>query len=310
MTASHDITIPDGMPCPECGYDLTAAPEPRCAECGRLIALGDVDRHTYRTATRLRHSRSIPRCAVGWLVAIVLCAAFVGVLIGSVDAMLGTFIVLTGIVLASVAIGVLPASAAPRVDRRLVFGGWFLRLWLLHVPWLLTAPAALLFVAAMLISVMETTLIILKPDAVQRGLMGQIITRFEDKGLQIVGAKMMQISQRPRRDALQGPQGQALLRRARRLHDLEPRARPRHPRRRRHRHQPLDDGRHLRLQGRRRHHPRRLRRLQQLQPHPRLGQPRGRRARAEPLLQRRRGPRASTARSTSWVYDMSGGDPE
>jgi nucleoside-diphosphate kinase len=41
----------------------------------------------------------------------------------------------------------------------------------------------------------ETTLIILKPDAVQRGLMGRIITRFEDKGFQIVGCKMMKISQ-------------------------------------------------------------------------------------------------------------------
>ena len=41
---------------------------------------------------------------------------------------------------------------------------------------------------------METTLIILKPDAVQRGLCGRIISRFEDKGLQIVGAKMMTIS--------------------------------------------------------------------------------------------------------------------
>ena len=42
---------------------------------------------------------------------------------------------------------------------------------------------------------METTLIILKPDAVQRGLMGRIISRFEDKGLQVVGGKFMQISQ-------------------------------------------------------------------------------------------------------------------
>lgn len=41
---------------------------------------------------------------------------------------------------------------------------------------------------------METTLIILKPDAVQRGLMGRIIARFEEKGLQIVGCKMMQIT--------------------------------------------------------------------------------------------------------------------
>jgi nucleoside-diphosphate kinase len=42
---------------------------------------------------------------------------------------------------------------------------------------------------------METTLIILKPDAVQRGLMGRIISRFEDKGLQIVGARLMRITQ-------------------------------------------------------------------------------------------------------------------
>lgn len=42
---------------------------------------------------------------------------------------------------------------------------------------------------------METTLIILKPDAVQRGLMGRIISRFEEKGLQIVGCKLTLISQ-------------------------------------------------------------------------------------------------------------------
>ncbi|MDW8262102.1 MAG: nucleoside-diphosphate kinase [Phycisphaerales bacterium] len=40
---------------------------------------------------------------------------------------------------------------------------------------------------------MERTLIILKPDAVQRGLVGAIISRFENKGIQIVGAKFMQI---------------------------------------------------------------------------------------------------------------------
>lgn len=41
---------------------------------------------------------------------------------------------------------------------------------------------------------MQTTLIILKPDAVQRGLMGRILTRFEDKGLQVVGCKLVQPS--------------------------------------------------------------------------------------------------------------------
>src|SRR6201986_4742944 len=40
---------------------------------------------------------------------------------------------------------------------------------------------------------MERTLIILKPDAVQRGLCGEILARFEKKGLQIVGMKFMKI---------------------------------------------------------------------------------------------------------------------
>ena len=40
---------------------------------------------------------------------------------------------------------------------------------------------------------MQTTLIILKPDAVQRGLMGQVLARFEAKGLQIVGAKFIKV---------------------------------------------------------------------------------------------------------------------
>jgi nucleoside-diphosphate kinase len=41
---------------------------------------------------------------------------------------------------------------------------------------------------------MERTLIIIKPDAVQRQLVGRIIQRFEDKGLQIVAVRFMRIS--------------------------------------------------------------------------------------------------------------------
>lgn len=40
---------------------------------------------------------------------------------------------------------------------------------------------------------MERTLIIVKPDAVQRGLIGEIIARFERRGLRIIGMKFMQI---------------------------------------------------------------------------------------------------------------------
>ena len=40
---------------------------------------------------------------------------------------------------------------------------------------------------------MEKSLIIIKPDAVQRNLVGDVISRFERKGLKIVGIKMMSI---------------------------------------------------------------------------------------------------------------------
>ena len=39
---------------------------------------------------------------------------------------------------------------------------------------------------------MERTLVLLKPDAVQRGLIGALLARFEAKGLKIVGLKMRQ----------------------------------------------------------------------------------------------------------------------
>jgi nucleoside-diphosphate kinase len=37
----------------------------------------------------------------------------------------------------------------------------------------------------------ERTLVLLKPDAVARGLMGRVIQRFEDAGLKMVGMKMV-----------------------------------------------------------------------------------------------------------------------
>ncbi len=38
---------------------------------------------------------------------------------------------------------------------------------------------------------MQKTLVIIKPSAIQRGLVGEVISRFERKGLQIVGFKMV-----------------------------------------------------------------------------------------------------------------------
>ena len=41
---------------------------------------------------------------------------------------------------------------------------------------------------------MERTLVLLKPDCVQRRLIGRILARFEDKGLNIIAMKMMQVT--------------------------------------------------------------------------------------------------------------------
>ena len=40
----------------------------------------------------------------------------------------------------------------------------------------------------------KRTLVMVKPDGVQRGLIGEITSRFEDRGLKLVGAKFMRIS--------------------------------------------------------------------------------------------------------------------
>ena len=58
---------------------------------------------------------------------------------------------------------------------------------------------------------MERTLIILKPDAVQRGLCGQILDRFEKKGFQVVGMKFMKISPSLAETHYCAAQGQAIL---------------------------------------------------------------------------------------------------
>ncbi|MDO9634947.1 MAG: nucleoside-diphosphate kinase [Paludibacter sp.] len=42
---------------------------------------------------------------------------------------------------------------------------------------------------------MEKTLVIIKPCTIQRGLIGEIIQRFEKKGLQLCGMKMMQLGE-------------------------------------------------------------------------------------------------------------------
>ena len=66
----------------------------------------------------------------------------------------------------------------------------------------------------------ERTLILAKPDAVRRNLAGEIVARFERRGLELRAARLLVVATRARRDALRRAPREAVLRRARRLHHL------------------------------------------------------------------------------------------
>ena len=68
----------------------------------------------------------------------------------------------------------------------------------------------------------ESTLLIVKPDGVQRGLVGEVLRRVEAKGLHDRGAQAVHDPARDRRGALRRAPRQAVLRRAGRLHHRRP----------------------------------------------------------------------------------------
>jgi nucleoside-diphosphate kinase len=43
--------------------------------------------------------------------------------------------------------------------------------------------------------IFEKTLVLIKPDGVQRGLVGEVLSRFERKGLKVLGMKMMRLDE-------------------------------------------------------------------------------------------------------------------
>ena len=89
----------------------------------------------------------------------------------------------------------------------------------------------------------ERTLVLIKPDAVARGLAGEILARFEARGLALRGGRLLTVSRELARGALRRAQGEAVLRRARRVHHLVADAGAGARGRRGDRGRPLDDGR-------------------------------------------------------------------
>ena len=58
---------------------------------------------------------------------------------------------------------------------------------------------------------MQRTLVLLKPDAVQRALVGELVSRIEGRGLRLVGMKLMQVDQELARQLYSAHVGKAFF---------------------------------------------------------------------------------------------------
>ena len=105
----------------------------------------------------------------------------------------------------------------------------------------------------------ETTLVLVKPDGMRRGLAGEIVARFERRGLELRGARLLKITKAMGREHYAEHRGKPFFSGPRRLHQLGPGARARGERRVGDLGRPDDDGRDEPARLRARDDPRRLR---------------------------------------------------
>lgn len=61
---------------------------------------------------------------------------------------------------------------------------------------------------------MEQTFLMIKPDGVQRGLIGEIVCRFEKKGLQLCAAKFMKLDEELASATMQSMRASLFIRRS------------------------------------------------------------------------------------------------
>ena len=146
---------------------------------------------------------------------------------------------------------------------------------------------------------LERTLVLVKPDGVQRLLVGRILARYEERGLKLVGLKLMHVDRAPRRAALRGPSREAVLRGPGGLHHVGAARRGRARGAERDRDRPRDERRDAPARGGAGLDPRRLRGRDGAEPGPRLGQRRRTRPRSSRCGSARGAARATSARSTA-----------
>lgn len=141
-TPAQPQTLPNGVLCPKCGYDMGGLAVGVCPECGlsseQVRRAREAARKHYDSITRRRSSALIILCAMIGVAAVVLAmdpAAFVWV--GGC---------LLALVFLCMGVGKL-VSRAFGGDRGLVWFAWERRSWMLHLPWLASPLFVPLFLA-------------------------------------------------------------------------------------------------------------------------------------------------------------------
>ena len=132
----------------------------------------------------------------------------------------------------------------------------------------------------------ERTLSIIKPDGLEKGIIGKIIARFEEKGLKPVAIRLQQLSQQEAEGFYAVHKARPFFKDLVTLHDLRPGGADGARGRERRREEPRDHGRHQPGQRRPGHHPQGLRHQHRQEHGPRLGQPGEREDRDRVLLPR------------------------
>ena len=133
----------------------------------------------------------------------------------------------------------------------------------------------------------ETTLVLVKPDGVSRGLCGEIVSRFERRGYELRGARLLKVTRALAQQHYAEHKGKPFFGELVSFITSGSGARPRRPRRERDRGRPHDDGRHQPGRLGAGHDPRRLRHAPLGEHRARLRLEGQREARARAVLPRR-----------------------
>lgn len=129
-------TLPRGFRCPECGYDLSNAPVPRCSECGRNIAPIDLALFESlpheRRRTRRQVTGRIIQTAIVW-VALAIPLTVLGAMAWN------PFLLIVSLqMFLPIVAGFALPGLFDRQSRQLFMQFYFGRIWWIQTPWLST----------------------------------------------------------------------------------------------------------------------------------------------------------------------------